>query len=108
MINGGSDVEVLLMCMDEPKQEETGHKELVMASMMFPAKLGFLDDPNVWIADTGATVHSTPHRKGMVNMMKATGRDLVTMGNGVNVSASTIARIPGTCSDKYGVELSTG
>ena len=107
-INGGNDVEVLLMSMDMPKQEETEHKELTMASMMFPAKLGLLDDPNVWIADTGATVHSTPHKKGMVNMKNATGQDSVTMGNGVNVSASTIAEIPGTCCDKYGVELSTG
>ena len=79
-----------------------------MASMMFPAKLGPLDDPNVWIADTGATVHSTPHRKGMVNTKKATGQDLVTMGNGVNVLASTISEISQTCCDKYGVELSTG
>ena len=54
MINGGNDVEVLLMSMDEPKQEETGHKELVMASMMFLAKLGLLDAPYVWI-----TVHHT-------------------------------------------------
>ena len=43
----------------------------------------------------------------MVNMKKATGQDSVTMGNGVNVSASTIAKIPGTCCDKYGVELSS-
>ena len=79
-------MEVLLCSMDaEQKPEELS--KVVMSSMTYQAKLGFLDDPNVWIADTGATVHSMPHAAGMVDMRKVSGQDSVTMGNGASVKA---------------------
>ena len=94
-VDGGSNVEVLLNCMDvEQKSEE--HSKVAMFSMTFPAKLGLLDDPNVWIVDTGATVHSMPHAAGMVDIKRASGMDSVTMGNGVSVKATIIGNINGT------------
>ena len=97
-------MEVLLNCMDtEQKSEE--RSEVAMSSMTFPAKLGLLDDPNVWIADTGATVHSTPHAAGMVDIKKASGMDSVTMGNGASVNATIIGNINGTICDKFGNEV---
>ena len=45
-VDGGSNVEVLLNCMDvEQKSDE--RSEVAMSSMTFPAKLGLLDNPNV-------------------------------------------------------------
>ena len=94
-VDGGSNVEVLLNCMDVEQKSE-GCSKVAMSSMTFPAKLGLLDDPNVWIVDTGATVHSMPHAAGMVDIKRASGMDSVTMGNGVSVKATIIGNINGT------------
>jgi hypothetical protein len=40
-----------------------------------------LNDPNVWIGDTGATVHVTPHKNGITNVRKGCKKDAVTVGN---------------------------
>ena len=64
-----------------------------------------LDDPNVWIADSGATSDSTPHAEGMIKEMKATYADAVTVGNGNTISASKVGNIPGMICDKDGKEI---
>ena len=97
-------IEVLFNCMDvEQKSEE--HSKVAMSSMTFPAKLGLLDDPNVWIADTGATVHSTPHAAGMVDIKRASGMDSVTMGNSGSIKVTIIGNINGTICNKFGNEV---
>jgi hypothetical protein len=40
-----------------------------------------VNNPNVWIADSGATVHMSPYKIGMRNLRKATVEDAITMGN---------------------------
>jgi hypothetical protein len=40
--------------------------ELTICSMKIPNSMKLLLDPNVWIADTGATVHATPSSNAMV------------------------------------------
>jgi hypothetical protein len=45
--------------------------EYLLVGMTFPDNHDFLSDPNVWIADTGATVHNTPHQCGLMNVRKA-------------------------------------
>jgi hypothetical protein len=47
-----------------------------------PTSQKILEDPNVWIGDTAATTHSTPHTQGLYDMKKYTAEDSVTMGNG--------------------------
>ena len=49
--------------------------------MTFPTDQAILMDPNVWIADTAATVHKTPHMDGMTNLRDAEKSDAITMGN---------------------------
>jgi hypothetical protein len=49
--------------------------------MKFPNNMKFLLDPNVWIADTGATVHTTPNSSVMVKKNDRNFNDSVTMGN---------------------------
>ena len=46
--------------------EDVGVKiEYLLAGMSFPKDHSILTDPTVWIADTAATVHTTPYGKGM-------------------------------------------
>ena len=103
--DGGRKVEDLLSSMDAEQKHEECNSEVVMSSMTFLAKLGLLDDTNVWIADTVATVQSTPHAAGMVYIKKASGQDTVTMGNGANIKATSIGSINGTICDKFSNEV---
>jgi hypothetical protein len=61
-------------------------------------------DPNVWIADTAASVHMTAHKQGMTNLRPASS-EKITMGNGVSETTSEIGTLPGTVCDQYGNEL---
>ena len=76
--------------------------------LTFPTDQSFLSDPNVWIADTAATVHTTPHFHGAVNKRDATSEDSITVGNGSSETAAKIADIPGVVCDKYGNERHAG
>jgi hypothetical protein len=53
-----------------------------MAGITYPKDHKILTDPNVWIADTTAMVHTTHHSLGMSNGKKATEDDAITIGNG--------------------------
>jgi hypothetical protein len=64
-----------------------------------------LKDKNVWIADTGATVHTTAHKGGLHSLKKVTGDDSITMGNGIAEKAALIGELTGTICDKNGVKL---
>jgi hypothetical protein len=80
--------------------------EYLLTGMTFPLDQQILSDPNVWIADSAATVHTTPHSVGMSDGQEATARDSITVGNGAKEQASQIASIEGAVCDKYGNELS--
>ena len=84
-----------------------GKTEFLLCALTFPEEQGLLDDPNVWIADTAATVHMTPYRNGISNVRKATGADSITMGNGNQEKAAEVADIVGTMCDKFGNEIGT-
>ena len=68
----------------------------------FPSDQGMLLDPNVWIADTGATVHMTSSRRGMIKRVKAGSEDTVTMANGMADGAESVVNICGTVCNKEG------
>jgi hypothetical protein len=42
--------------------------ELILCGLTFPNSQKILEDPNVWIGDTAATTHSTPHTLGLYGM----------------------------------------
>jgi hypothetical protein len=92
-VDGGSNVEFLLMA-------ENG--------LTFPTDQSLLSHPNVWIADTAATVHTTPHKQGSINKRAASREDAITVGNGSSETASEIADIAGVVCDKHGNELHKG
>ena len=91
VVNTGNKVEYVLCTMD----------------MCFPMSAEFLNDPNVWIADTAATVHLTLHSEGLKNPKEASMSDLVTMGNGADIGAKMIMQSPGMICDKHRNKLKT-
>jgi hypothetical protein len=54
------------------------HKELLM-------------NPNIWIGETAATVHMTPHEDGMINVKNMSG--CITVGNGQTMMATKTGNI---------------
>ena len=80
--------------------DNEGRVEYLLAGMAFPDKVKLRDNPNVWITDTGATVHLSPHEVGMMNLRDPKGEDNITMGNGNNQKASKIADLVVTVCDK--------
>jgi hypothetical protein len=70
--------------------------------MEFPKNQKFRDNPNMWIGDTGACVHMTPHRGGMHHVKKAEQVDAITMDRGKSEDAAVIRNIDGRLCDKNG------
>jgi gag-polypeptide of LTR copia-type len=68
----------------------------------FPQHLDLLRDPNIWIGDTGASTHSTPHMHGLINMQAADKSDGIRIGNNQINSVKAIGDLPGTFYDKHG------
>jgi len=79
--------------------------EFLLCRVTVPLQQDLLDDPNVWIADSAATSHSTPHSISLTNVKEAKGSDAITMGNGGTEQANKIADIKGMMCNKYGVEM---
>ena len=72
------------------------------AALEFPKDQAMLLDPNVWIADTGATVHMTSSKLGMIKETKADNDEKVTMANGMADGAESVIDIRGTICNKEG------
>jgi len=78
--------------------------EFLLCGMSFSNDQSILNDPNVWIADSAATVHTTPHTVGLTNLRDAGKSDAITMGNGACETAAKIADLGGVMCDKHGTE----
>jgi hypothetical protein len=89
----GPQVELLLSNIDDELLTFANHQEL-------------LQQPNIWIGDTAATVHMSPHEEGMINIKKTRGG--ITVGNGEVMVAKKTGDIPCEICDKYGKTLTTG
>ena len=67
--------------------------------IQFPASLDLLDDREVWIADTGASNHSTPYKFGSINEQPS---DVLAQGaTGKPVAPTCEVDIPVTACDKF-------
>jgi len=124
-VGGGGNRELMLVSLDDICVEESDEEvpdeeapdlvprkrdattELLLSAteMTVPKILDLLNDPNVWIYDTGSTGDSTPHKFGMKNVRKAAAEDAVKMGNGVDENANIIGDISGIWCDQYGNEI---
>jgi hypothetical protein len=47
--------------------------------MTFPGDSALLNDPNVWIGDTGGTTHQSCHDIGLVNEKEANENNAIIM-----------------------------
>ena len=79
--------------------------EFLLMGMTFSMQQDLLNDPNVWIGDTGVTLHMTPYADGLTNMQEAKSTDSVTMGNKSVEQAAIIGDLKGMICDKEGNEL---
>ena len=59
-----------------------------------------VEDPTIWIADTGATVHSTPHQNLLVSSHPANDDTVVVMGNGNQEIVTAVETVKGTAVKK--------
>jgi hypothetical protein len=76
--------------------------EIALCAIKFPNSMTLLLDPNVWIADTGATVHATPNSSAMIKKSERNGNDSVTMGNGKSEATEWYGDLPVTLCDMEG------
>jgi hypothetical protein len=76
--------------------------EIALCAMKFPNIMKLLLDPDVWIADMGATVHTTPSSSAMVKKSDRNGNDSVTMGNGKSEATEWYGDLPVTLCDMEG------
>jgi hypothetical protein len=60
-----------------------------------------LTDPDLWIADTGATVHSTANIAYANNWEPDTSNTVVVMDNGKKEKVTKIGKVEGIAKDKY-------
>ena len=91
----GLEVEYLLTGQDGWDHGEVGN-------ISFPTSHKMLADPNVWIADTGATTHSILHQIRMSSCRQGGEKDSITLGNGKSVQASKVCNLRGDLCDKSG------
>jgi len=54
-----------------------------------------INDPNLWIADTAATIHMTPYRTGVTNLRKINNAGTITMGNGTQEEITEVGDVLG-------------
>jgi hypothetical protein len=76
--------------------------ELAPCAIKFPNSMKLLLHPNVWIADTGATVHATPNSRAMIKKSDRNGNDSVKMGNGKSEATEWYCDLPVTICDMEG------
>jgi hypothetical protein len=76
--------------------------EIALCAMKVPNSMKLLLDPNVCIADTGATVHDTPNSSAMIKKSDRNGNDSVIMGNGKSEATEWYGDLPVTLCDMEG------
>ena len=68
---------------------------MTVNDLTFGATDALLADPNVWIADSGATSDTMAHEVGFSNKKTASAIDNITDASGNNVSGETVGDLKG-------------
>ena len=84
-------------------EEVTDDDKIAVTGMSMANKASILRDPNVWIADTGATRDSTFDDSGMKGIEDT--KKKITMGKGKPVSSSKMGDLKVKVHNKFGEEL---
>ena len=85
----------------------TGTEFMCMAAneMRFPDSLKLLEDPNIMIADTGATCDLTPHDMGVIKTRDAKDSDGIKNASGSNMTTKYVGKMSVVKCDKMGQEV---
>ena len=78
-------------------------EELCMKAMTVPNTFSMINNPNIFIGDSGASTHSTQYGQELVNIHKGNDNDLVMV-----MKASVFGNLPGTVCNKYGEVIRKG
>ena len=84
------------------KEKDESNVEIVMANMSTLCDFKMLSGEDTWIADTGATVHNTPHLNDIVKQGNDGRKDHATVGNGAKMESKVVGEIRGTVTDAKG------
>ena len=76
-----------------------------MSEMEFQKSRAILEDPNVFIGDTGATSDSTFSKVGFKNVRKATDVDTIVDASKNKISGSVVGDMPSIVCNKHGQEM---
>lgn len=76
-------------------------------ALTFPPSLKMVDDPNVFVADTGASAHSTGHMHGLYDLKDAEADDSVMNSTGSSQKTAKIASLNGMLCSNRGAQLNT-
>ena len=79
-----------------------GETALGQTDVIIPKTLAQLQNEHVWIADTGATVHSTPYGNGLFNERMVTAEDTITVASGTTLIPETVGCLKMQIYDKSG------
>ena len=94
-----------MWCGECADAEGTNKNEFGLGSLGFPMTKNMLSDPNVWIADTGASTHTTSSTIGLVNKQKTKDGAGIHTASGKVAGTKTIGDIKGTFVNKNGSEM---
>ncbi len=72
--------------------------EYLLCGLTKPTESKILLDPNVWIADTAASVHATAHKEGLQGINET--RTTVMMNNGKTETTTENGTLEGTICDQ--------
>jgi hypothetical protein len=75
------------------------------AKITFPNVRALLTDPNVFIADSGATTHASASNIGLVNMRHGGKNDFIEVASGLQEAAVKIGDLPCIVCNQQGLEL---
>jgi hypothetical protein len=79
--------------------------EVVLVGMEFPDSMRLLNDPNIWIGDTAASVHTSPYQHRMTPEGNAVKNGSITVGNGITDKTAMYGNISGTICNKQGTKV---
>jgi hypothetical protein len=77
----------------------------VLVGVEFPDSMRLLNDPNIWIGDTVASVHTSPYQHGMTPEGNAVKNGSITVGNGITERTAIYGNIAGTICNNQGTKV---
>lgn len=88
-----SEAEIAVMCAEKKGSVGTEVTLKEIPTNRKEAGVKLLDDPEIFVLDTGATTHSTRNGVGLIELQDANGCT-ARMGNGAKVSTKAIGKLP--------------